>query len=176
MLWYKQNNYTVHSSFTIPSSANKWLHCCHNVFTVSILRQWCVQFLSRRLTVEDPTHGRDSLNTDTFSVTMVFKRVVKTSDCWCVTLYDLCTHLIWGQVNTQVSHFFSCTHSANFLSCHEILICLQTRSYTCGILIKVAVVTWPYQVGSCLYRLGFIKMSFLDLYGPDPLFCQQPYK
>lgn len=36
------------------------------------------------------------------------------------------THLIRGQVNTQVCHLLSGAHSASFLSCHEILISLRS--------------------------------------------------
>lgn len=36
------------------------------------------------------------------------------------------THLIWGQVYTQVCHLFCAAHPASFLSCHEILISLRS--------------------------------------------------
>lgn len=59
---------------------------------------------------------------------------IKSLHCgWAYTLYThsmtawlfwASTYLIWGQVYTQVCHLLSCTHSASFLSCHEILISL----------------------------------------------------
>lgn len=40
------------------------------------------------------------------------------------------THLIGGQVHTQVGHLFSCAHPASFLPRHEVFICLRCARET----------------------------------------------
>lgn len=46
---------------------------------------------------------------------------------WSHMLQHTQTHLIWGQVYTQMCHLFSRAHSTSFLSCHKVLKSLGRR-------------------------------------------------